>query len=88
MTAPATAAAGPALAAVLDVLEAERLTPVPRASHAVAVDVDDLALVAAYAADAAAAAASGRRAGPMSADTAVAWQRLDAVVRGRARCAA
>jgi hypothetical protein len=80
--------AGPALAAVLAVLEAERLAPVPRATHAVAVDVDDLALVAAYAADAATAAAAGRRPGPMSADTAVAWQRLDAVVRGRARCAA
>ena len=88
MTAPTTAVAGPALSAVLAVLEAERLTPVPRASHAVAVDVDDLALVAAYAADAAAAADAGRRADPMSADTAVAWQRLDVVVRGRARCAA
>jgi len=87
MSAPATAP-GPALAAVLAVLEAERLAPVPRASHAVAVDVDDLALVAAYAADAATSAAAGRRPGPMSTDTAIAWQRLDAVIRSRARSAA
>ena len=87
-TAVSSTVASPALVAVLAVLEAERLAPVPRATHAVAVDVDDLALVAAYAADAAAAAAAGRRPGAMSADTAVAWQRLDAVVRGRARSAA
>jgi hypothetical protein len=80
--------APPALAAILAVLEAERLAPVPRASHVVAVDVDDLALVAAYAADAAASAASGRKAEVMSADTAVAWQRLDAVAHGHARSAA
>jgi hypothetical protein len=80
--------ASPALAAVVAVLEAERLAPVPRASHAVAVDVDDLALVTAYAAGAATAAAAGRRPGPMTADTAIAWQRLDAVVRSRARSAA
>jgi hypothetical protein len=77
-----------AVAARLAVLEAERLAPVPRPTHSVAVDVDDLALVAAYAADAAVAAASGRRADAMSADTAVAWQRLDAVIRGRARASA
>jgi hypothetical protein len=79
--------AAPALAAILAVLEAERLAPVPRASHVVAVDVDDLALVAGYAADAAAAAASSRRPEPMSADAAVAWQRVDAAVRSRARTA-
>jgi hypothetical protein len=77
----------PAIAARLAVLEAERLAPVPRASHAAAVDVDDLAMVTAYAAGAAAAAGSGRRPDPMSADTAIAWQRLDAVVRGHARTA-
>jgi hypothetical protein len=78
----------PALAARLAVLEAERLAPVPRASHVVAADVSDLALVAAYAADAAVSAAAGRKADPMSADTAVAWQRLDAVVCGHGRTAA
>lgn len=30
---------------IVEQLEAERLTPVPRASHAVAVDVDDVAIV-------------------------------------------
>jgi predicted component of type VI protein secretion system len=35
----------PALAAAVGRLEAERLAPVPRARRAVAVDVDDLALV-------------------------------------------
>ena len=34
-----------ALAARLAALEAERLAPVPRASHAVGVNIDDLALV-------------------------------------------
>jgi hypothetical protein len=76
--------APPALAARLAVLEAERLAPVPRASHVAAVDVDDLALLAAYAAGAAVSAAAGRKAEAMSADTAVAWQRIDAAVRGRA----
>jgi hypothetical protein len=69
-----------AVAARVAVLEAERLAPVPRASHSVAVDVDDLALVVDYAADVAAAAADGRAPGAMSADTAIAWQRLDAAV--------
>lgn len=78
-----TSALAPAIAARVAVLEAERLAPVPRASHLAAVDVDDLALVSAYAAGAATAAASGRRPEAMSAGTAVAWQRLDAVVRGR-----
>jgi len=35
----------PALAPVVEMLEAERVRPVPRARRAVAVDVDDLALV-------------------------------------------
>jgi hypothetical protein len=81
-------AVAPALAAIVAVLEAERLAPVPRAGHVVAVDVDDLALVAEYAADAAAAAAAGRRPGPMSAAAAVAWQRVDAAVRAHAWTAA
>jgi hypothetical protein len=77
-------ALAPAIAARLAVLEAERLTPVPRTSHVAAVDVDDLALVSAYAAGVAAAGRSGHRTEPMSADTAAAWQRLDAVARGHA----
>jgi hypothetical protein len=85
---PGEVSVAAAVAARLAVLEAERLAPVPRASHAAAVDVDDLALVAAYAAGAAAAAASGRRAEPMSAAAAVAWQRLDAAVRAHVRAAA
>jgi hypothetical protein len=64
------------------------LAPVPRASHTAAVDVDDLALVAAYAADVAPPAASGRRPETMSAAVAVAWQRLDAVVSAHAWTAA
>jgi hypothetical protein len=47
---PGQAGVALAVAARLAVLEAERLTPVPRATHTAAVDVDDLALVAAYAA--------------------------------------
>lgn len=39
----------PAMAALLESLEAERLTPVPRASHVVAVDVDDLCVLLDYA---------------------------------------
>lgn len=88
MSRPGEVSVALAVAARLAVLEAERLAPVPRASHVAAVDVDDLALVAAYAADAATAAEAGRRAEAMSADTAIAWQRLDAVVRGRAWSAA
>ncbi|HEX4830345.1 MAG TPA: hypothetical protein VH478_04550 [Trebonia sp.] len=60
----------PALATVLAALEAERLTPVPRASRAACVDVDDLALVLHHAPH------SG-----MSADTAGAYRRLAAIVR-------
>jgi hypothetical protein len=55
----------PDLAAVVDALEAERLAPVPRASHAVGVNVNDLALLLRHA-----------RATKMSADTASACHRL------------
>ena len=70
----------PTIAAQVALLEAQRLIPVPRATHSVAVDVDDLALVVDYAADVAAAAGDGRKPDPMSAGTAIAWQRLDAAV--------
>lgn len=65
-------------------LVAESLTPVPRASRAVAVDVDDLALAADYMAEAAAAARARRPAPRMDAAVAVAWQKLDTAVRGHA----
>lgn len=74
-----------ALTARVAVLEAERLAPVPRASHAIAVDIDDLALLTAFVADVIAAARPGRRQDiAMSGATSVAWQRLDAAVRGHA----
>jgi hypothetical protein len=60
----------PALAVAVGALEAERLAPVPRASHVAAVDVDDLCLLLAHASATA-----------MSADTATAYQRLVAVAR-------
>jgi hypothetical protein len=83
------AAVNAALAARVAALEAERLAPVPRASHAIAVDVDDLALLTAFIADVIGAARLGRRPDiAMSGDTSVAWQRLDAAVRGHARTAA
>ena len=69
-------------------LVAESLAPVPRASHAVGVDVDHLALVTAYVAEVAAAAHAGHRAPVMSADTAIAYQRLETAVRAHARAAA
>jgi hypothetical protein len=69
-------------------LEAERLTPVPRASHVVGVDVDDLALAVAYLTEAATAAMHGRKPPLMSTDTAVAYQRLESAVRGHAWTAA
>lgn len=62
----------PALAAVIESLEAERLAPVPRASHTIGVDVDDLALVLEHA----------QRAAGMPGDVALAYQRLAAAVRG------
>jgi len=72
-----------ALEARVAALVAESLAPVPRASHAVAVDVGHLALVVDYIADVAAASQSGRRAPLMSADTAIAYQWLETVARGR-----
>jgi hypothetical protein len=80
-------AAHPALPARPDAPEAERLAPVPRASHTLAVDVEDLALVTAYIAGVAAAKPQGRKPEPMSGDTA-AWHRLNTAVRRRARSAA
>jgi hypothetical protein len=72
-----------ALEARVAALVAESLTPVPRASRAVAVDAGDLALVTGYMAEAAAAASAGRGAPRMDAAAAAAWQKLDAAVRGR-----
>ena len=74
----------PALDTRVAALVAESLAPVPRASHSVAVDADDLSLVVRYAAEAAAAARSGRRAPAMSADTEAACRQLKAVTRARA----
>jgi hypothetical protein len=67
----------PALAAVVEGLEAERLAPVPRASHTVGVDVDDLALVLEHARGVQHATDDA-----MSWDVAAAYQRLAHVVRG------
>lgn len=78
----------PALAARLADLEAERLAPVPRATHAVAVDVDDLALLADYAAAVLSASTAKTSVPAMSGDTAVAWQRIETVVRAHGRSAA
>jgi hypothetical protein len=69
-------------------LVAETLAPVPRPHHVAAVDVDDLALVAVYIADVAASVQAGHPAPAMSADTAIAWQRLETTVRAHARTAA
>lgn len=80
--------ASAALEARVAALVAESLAPVPRASRVAAVDVDHLALVTAYVAEVAVAAHAGRRAPVMSADTAVAYQRLEAAVRAHARAAA
>jgi hypothetical protein len=71
-----------ALEARVAALVAESLTPVPRASHTVAVDAGDLAAVAGYLAEAAAAGRAGRQAPRMDAAAADAWQKLDAAVRG------
>lgn len=81
---PASAALETRLAA----LEAERLAPVPRASHVIAVDVDDLALVVDYLAEVATAIRRGRRPLAMSSDVAIAYQLIEAAVCGRARPAA
>jgi hypothetical protein len=80
--------ASAALEARVAVLVAESLSPVPRASHVAAVDVDDLAMVVDYIAEAAAAAQSGHRAPVMSAGTAIAYQRLETAVRAHVRAAA
>lgn len=88
MTSMTQQPASAALEARLSVLVAESLAPVPRATHVAAVDVDHLALMIDYAAAAAAAAQSGRRAPAMSAGTAIAYQRLEAAVRAHARAAA
>jgi hypothetical protein len=80
--------ASAALEARVAALVAESLAPVPRASHVAAVDVDDLAHAVDYIAEAAAAAQSGRRAPVMSADTAIAYQRLETAVRAHVRTAA
>ena len=77
-----------ALAARIAALEAERLAPVPRASHAIGVDVDDLALAVEFLAEVVTAAARGHRPPAMSGETAVAWQRLESAVRGHVRTAA
>lgn len=77
-----------ALAARIAALEAERLAPVPRASHVIGVDVDDLALAMDYLAEVVTAARCGRKPPEMSGDTAVAWQRLESAVRGHVRTAA
>lgn len=77
-----------ALEARVAALVAESLAPVPRASHVAAVDVDHLALVVDYAAEAAAAAHAGRRAPAMSAAAAVAYQWLETAVRAQSRAAA
>jgi hypothetical protein len=77
-----------ALAARIAALEAERLAPVPRASHVIGVDVDDLALAMDYLAEVVTATQCGRKPPAMSGDTAVAWQRLESAVRGHVRTAA
>lgn len=70
----------PALAAAVEALEAERLAPVPRATHTVGVDIDDLALVLehTWAADV------NRRVARdgMSGEVAAAYRRLDQAIRG------
>lgn len=62
----------PALATLVEALEAERLAPVPRDSHTVGVDVDDLALVLDHA----------QTAASMPGEVAVAFQHLGDVIRG------
>ena len=69
-----TALPADALDARLRQLDAERLAPVPRASHAVAIDVDDLALVLAHVGE-------HTFLNRMRADTAAAYGRLHSTVR-------
>jgi len=74
-----------ALAARLAALEAERLAPVPRASHAVGVDAGDLALVLDHVRAGVTGAWRENQTPPaMTGDTAAAGQRLDAAVRAHA----
>lgn len=77
-----------ALAALADALEAEKARPVPRAARVVAVDVDDLCLLLDYVVGTATATRARQVANSMTADTVVAWQRLEAAVTGYARRAA
>jgi hypothetical protein len=77
-----------ALEALADALEAEKARPVPRASRAVAVDVDHLCLLLDYVGTAVTAIRRNRVPDPMSGATAVAWQMLEASVTGHARTAA
>ena len=93
MTAPAAGVAMLTGAAALDdrlaALEAERLAPVPRASHAVGVDAGDLALVLHHVqASLRATSLGGPRARPvacaMSSEVIAAYHRLKAAVAGRA----
>ena len=74
-----------ALAERVAALEAERLTPVPRASHAVGVDADDLVLLL----DHVRASTAGPRgknlpAAMVGGDVIAAYWRLDAAVRSHA----
>jgi len=64
----------PALSIAVEHLEAERLAPVPRNSHAVAVDVDDLALLLEHVHE-------HTLHGPMRGEAAAAYGRLDKTVR-------
>lgn len=64
----------PALAAMVETLEAERLAPVPRASHTVGVDIDDLVLVLEHA----------RNAAGMTGDVALASLRLSSAIQAYA----
>lgn len=85
----------PAGAAALEdriaALEAERLAPVPRASHVVGVDVDDLALLLHHVrASVRATRLGGPLARPaasvMSNEAIAAYQRLESAIVGRATC--
>jgi hypothetical protein len=67
----------PDLAVIVEALEAERLTPVPRASHVVGVEAQDLAVILGQV-----------QPDMLHGDAAVAYHRLAAVIRGkRARAA-
>jgi hypothetical protein len=72
------------LAARLAALEAERLAPVPRASHAVGVDAADLALILAHVRASARPRRPNTPATMMGADVAAAYWRLAAAVRAYA----